>query len=200
MRTYFIIFVALILVGCKSYHVENYGFHQELKKKFIETSISDECLEKASHFEDVYLSDIKNLKGYSWDKERYTASFEITNNKRGYITIAPQGVECNSIRKTVTFVQPRDFSFEENKEEVLHDLIWISKKLCNEDEFKVVEQALKKVVNSNSYRNDDTFIFLYPELNFDDPDSNFTTNFNEFTAIFYKELDSSRYSIMYLFQ
>ena len=204
MRISLVFCFVILFLGCKTRKTEQgeLGFGPELKKSFIEGPSIEDCKEELSKFENRYLSKIKDLKGYSWDKDRFTATVEISENKRLYITLTPAGSKCDSVSKTVTFVVPKDFSFEDNKIEIIEDLLWVSKLLLNEEGFAIVRQKLNESRNLNITNNKADFVYIYPNLNQETnykKEQDLVDALNKsFMAFFYRELDSSRYQIMYI--
>ena len=206
MRATLLYCFVVLLFGCKAVKTEKseLGFSPELKKRFIEGPSIEDCGEEISKFENVYLDKVKDLEGYSWDQERFTATVEISENKRLYISLTPVGDKCDSVRKSVTFVVPKNYSYEDNKNEIIADLLWVSKLLCNEEEYGTVEKKLDEIRDSDIKNNQGDFVILYPKFNNQmkpkEEEQLVDSMSKSFMAVFFRELDSSRYSIMYSFQ
>lgn len=180
-------------------HKDELGFHQELKKTFTEGQSLEECSEEISKIESTFLSNVRNLKGYSWNEENFVASVEISESKKLHIKIIPSGLNCNFKIGLATFTISDNFSFRENKNEIINDFIWVSRLLRNEKEFNLVEQILNKrrteTINSNL---NDNFISLFPVV--DDEGKEIDEKFSKtFVAYFEKNSNISRYSIYYFF-
>ncbi len=177
------------------------GFHQELKKQFMEGPSYADCIEKTSKFEEVYLANVKDLKDYYWDKETFTATVEISENKKLNISLVPSGLKCDSIRKSVTFVVPKDFLYNENKNEIIDDFLWISKLICNKEEFITIKEILDKKKDSDILNfQDDSFVVLFPKIEKKETDFIKNDDLKPFMAYFQKDLEISSYTLLYFFQ
>lgn len=173
---------------------ESLGFRQELKKTFIEGPSKEDCLDKILNFESEFLAGLKALEGYSWDEDRFTARLEISDDKRVYVELVPYNFECE-VRKTATFVVPRNFGFIDHKNEIISDLLWISKLISTDKEFEKIKRILTEANESMAEPQNEMFIFLYPK--FEENGFDETEALNTFFVFFQKELDSNRYTIIY---
>jgi len=165
------------------------GFKQELKKTFKEGLSLEDCSEEISKLEDLYLANVKNLKGYSWDKKNFVASVEISNTKRLKISLIPSGVDCNFKLGLITFITPKSFSYKENKNKIIDDFLWVSKLVLNEKEYNLVNKVLSKERNAITNTNkENDFISLADE------------KAESLLAFFEKKEKNNLYSIIYLFK
>ncbi|MBJ6368747.1 hypothetical protein [Snuella sedimenti] len=176
------------------------GFHEELKKTFVEGSSRAECLKEISKIENVFLDNVKGLKGYTWDQENLVASVKISNLKELKIFIFPSDKNCDFKLGMVNFVVRENFPYRENKNEVIDDFIWISKLLLSKKEFKVVQKIFddKKTATVRD-NNDYNFISIFPEVDEEVKDINGDYQ-NPIMAFFETEADISEYYILYFFE
>ena len=201
MRKHLFYIILILFFACKAQHKhDKLGFGPELKKTFVEGPSREDCLEEISKLEDTYLKHVKNLKGYTWNEDIFVASVEISDLKKLNISLIPSGMGCDFKPALVTFTVPEDFSYQENKNEIINDFIWVSKLLRDEKEFKTVEKILsEKKDKTAKYYQDDKFISLFPEI--DKNGKEMSEKYLEtFMAYFERKSNQNSYSILYFFK
>ncbi|MFD1614375.1 hypothetical protein [Gelatiniphilus marinus] len=130
----------------------------------------------------------------------FIASVEISDVKKLKISLIPSGKGCDFRIGLIKFTVSKEFSYHENKTEIIDDFIWVSKLLRNKKEFRTVEKILneKKDALIGSYQ-DDKFISLFPEIDEDGIEKD-NEYLQTFMAYFEKELNTSKYTILYFFK
>ena len=118
MKTYFLTIAVISLFACKAQQTDtNSGLGKELKKTFIEAS--DECLKEMLTYEDDYLSNLKDLDGYSWNQKNTTATLKISEEK--ILEVQIRG--CDPIVRSCKFIVSNDFTLEENENQITDDFL-----------------------------------------------------------------------------
>jgi hypothetical protein len=190
MKAVLLIFIILLL-GCKSSQnePEELGFGAEKEKRFIEF----DCPDIMSSYEDSFLKKVKDLDGYSWNQTNNIATIQISETKTLKINISG----CEPILRSCVFSESKDYDLLENKNQIIQDLIWISKLICNEKENNIMEKILndKTLFDIESGNEDDEFIFLYPKESDLESEEYFGP-----LIILENGKDNHKYSVKYLFQ
>ena len=99
----------------------------------------EECIFDQSTQTDEFLKDIKELENYSWDQETKTA--EIILNDHWNLTIKRGG--CVHFGFEASFVYDKFIDFEENKELVFDQIIWLSN-LLDDLNGELIEECIQE--------------------------------------------------------
>ncbi|CAM1345601.1 hypothetical protein [Tenacibaculum amylolyticum] len=106
--------------------------------KPINSDINQDCIFDQSTQNDGFLKDINELKNYTWDSIKKTATIKISDQE--ILKIHRGG--CDHFSLNAEFTVPKSITFDHHKEYIFSRILWVSE-LLYKSSFKAIKDALK---------------------------------------------------------
>lgn len=122
--------------------------------KPVNPKFYQDCIFDQSTQNDDFLKDINELKNYTWDSKKKTATIKISNQE----TLKIHRGGCDHFSLDAEFIVPKSITFQNNKEYIFSKILWVSELLYKSD-FK----AIKAVLDNNQIsisQESSNFIFI----------------------------------------
>ncbi|APG65107.1 hypothetical protein LPB136_06980 [Tenacibaculum todarodis] len=139
-----LLFFSFLFFGCNFKKEEEKKHKSILIEKVLDTIktkqniIIEDCIFDQETQNDDFLKGIVELKNYSWDKKTKTATINISKNE--VLEIYRGG--CDHFALNAKFIVPKSITFKQNKDYILSRILWASKLIFNESDFKIIEESI----------------------------------------------------------